>query len=174
MFKNPDDPFPADVYRRLARRLRDELPPRPNESAEDRTRRETSLIAVIASLAPANDAEADAVLGYVLASEAAHEWLHRVQIAGTSLEQAYEYRNKAIAETRKAEKALKLLLRLQKARRLLEADNRTGNRASNQRPAPAASADKAKPTAQPKPTGRSSAEIASLWATLPQDNRTVH
>ncbi len=114
------------------------------------------------------------MLRYVLASEAAHEWLHRVQAAGTSLQQAFEYRNKAIAETRKAEKALKLLLRLQKGRRQLEADNKAGNRASNQRPAPAASPDKARRPAQPKHPSRSSAEIARLWATLPQENRTIH
>lgn len=118
----PDEPNPlahqlaADAYRHLVRTLSLALLC-PGDSPEDRRRSDRAAIATIAAFAPANPAEAEVGAQFVVASE---QWMHCLRLAqapGATPEQAMKWRDEAIHMMRQASSALRLLLRLQEARR---------------------------------------------------------
>ena len=124
--------LPADAYWHLVRTLRLTLPPPPGANPEeaDVLRRDHAAIARIAALAPANAAEADVAAQFVAASEQWKECLRLAQQPDTSPQWAAKCRAKAAAMMRQANSAMRLLLRLQAARRKLEADNAACDRAA--------------------------------------------
>ena len=115
--------LPADAYYHLIRTLCLTLPPPLGDNPDDLARRNHAAIARIAALAPANAAEADVAAMFVAASEQWKECLRLAQAPDTTPEWAAKCRAQAIGMMRQANSALRLLLRLQDARRKLEADN---------------------------------------------------
>jgi hypothetical protein len=114
--------LPADAYYHLVRTLLLTLPPPPTDAPEDMIRRNHAAIARIAALVPANAAEADVAAQYVAASEQWKDCLRLAQLPDTKPDWAAKCRAQASSMMRQANSALRLLLRLQEARRKLEAD----------------------------------------------------
>ncbi len=121
--------LPADAYWHLVRTLRLTLPPPPgvNPGPEDLARRDRAAIARIAALAPANAAEADVAAQFVAASEQWKDCLRLAHQPDTTPEWAAKCRAQAAAMMRQANSALRLLLRMQQARRKLEAVDATAD-----------------------------------------------
>jgi hypothetical protein len=131
--------LPADAYWHLVRTLRLTLPPPPGDGPDDLLRRDHAVIARVAALAPANAAEAELAGQLVAASEQWKDCLRLANVAETSEprraaseapakagvgpEWAAKCRAQALGMMRQANSALRLLLRMQDARRKLEADN---------------------------------------------------
>ncbi len=124
----PESQLPADAYWHLVRTLRLTLPPPPDESPEALSRRDHAAILRIAALAPANAAEADVAAQFVAASEQWKDCLRLAQAPETTPEWAAKCRAQALGMMRQANGALRLLLRLQQARRRLEADSAAADR----------------------------------------------
>ncbi len=122
------DRLPVDAYYHLVRTLRLTLPPPPTDSAEDSLRRDHAAIARVAALAPANAAEADLAAQFVAASEQWKDCLRLAQRPETTPEWAAKCRAQAMGMMRQANGALRLLLRMQQARRKLAADNTAADR----------------------------------------------
>jgi hypothetical protein len=122
--------LPADAYYHLVRTLRLTLPPPPADTPEDLARRDHAAIARVAALAPANAAEADVAAQHVAAAEQWKECLRLAQLPETAPEWAMKCRAQALAMMRQANGALRLLLRMQQARRKLDADNTAADRAA--------------------------------------------
>ena len=125
-----DYQIPADAYWHLIRALRLALPPPPGDSPDDLRRRDHAAIAGIAALAPANAVEAEMAAQFVAASAQRKDWLRLAQLPDAGPERAAECRARAASMMRQANSALRLLLRLQEARRKLEADSAACNRAA--------------------------------------------
>ena len=115
--------LPGEAYYHLIRMLRLALPPPPTDSAEALLRRDHAAIARIAGLCPADAAEADVAAQFVAAAEQWKECLRLAQEPETTREWAAKCRAQAAGMMRQSNSALRLLLRLQDARRKLEADN---------------------------------------------------
>ena len=124
------DQLPADAYWHLIRTLRLTLPRPPGDSPDDLRKRDHAAIACVAALAPGNAAEAKLAARFVAASEQSDDCLRLVQTRETTPEWATKCRAQAIGMMREANSALRLLLRLQEARRKLEADNVACDRAA--------------------------------------------
>ncbi len=122
--------LPVDAYFHLVHTLRLTLPPPLSDSAEDLARRDHAAIARIAALVPANAAEADMAAMFVAASEQWKDCLRLAQLPETKPEWASKCRAQALAMMRQANGALRLLLRMQNARRKLEADDAARDRAA--------------------------------------------
>ncbi len=142
--------LPADAYWQLVHTLRLTLPPPLGDSAEDLLRRDHAAIARIAALAPANAAEADVAAQFVAASEQWKDCLRLAQLPETlprapkrgtpdghparstdfsgCPEWAAKCRAQAIAMMRQSQSALRLLLRMQDARRKVEKDGAAADR----------------------------------------------
>ena len=115
------DQLPADIYDYVVRTLRLTLPPPLSDSPEDRARRDGAVIAWIAALCPANLAEAVAAVQHVVASEYSMECLRQASHPELSLPGALRCRAEASSLMRRAQSALRLLLRMQAARQKTEA-----------------------------------------------------
>jgi hypothetical protein len=116
--------LPADAYWHLVHTLRLTLPP-PGDPGhppgpEDLLRRDRAAIARVA--------EADLAAQFVAASEQWKECLRLAQAPETTPDWAGKCRAQALAMMRQANATLRLLLRLQQARRKLEGDNAAGDR----------------------------------------------
>jgi hypothetical protein len=121
--------LPVDAYYHLVRTLRLILPPPgPNPTPEDFARRDHAAIARIAALAPANAAEADLAAQFVAASEQWKDCLALAQAPETSPAWQLKCRAQALGMMRQSQSALRLLLRLQAARRKLEANTEACDR----------------------------------------------
>src|SRR5437763_11850927 len=119
-----DYQLPADAYYHLVRTLRLTLPPPPGNGPDDLRRRDHAAIAGVAALAPANAAEAKLAAQFVAASEQWNDCLRLAQLPETTPDWAGKCRAQALSMMRQANSALRPLLRMQEARRKLEADNR--------------------------------------------------
>jgi hypothetical protein len=113
----------SDGYYHLIRTLQLTLPPPPTDNPEELLRRDRGAIARIAALAPANAAEADVAAQFVAASEQWKDCLRLAQLPETKPEWAAKCRAQAVSMMRQSQSALRLLLRMQDARRKLEADH---------------------------------------------------
>ena len=119
----PASQLVRDSYRHLVLTLRAALPtPVPN-TPEALSRRDHAAIAEVASLRPANPAEAALAAQYVAANAQAMDTLGRARSAGTDHDLARKCAARAIDMMRQAEGAIQLLLRVQAARQDIEADN---------------------------------------------------
>jgi hypothetical protein len=124
------DNLPANTYHYLIHSLDRSLPSLPTDSPEDTARRLHSAIERIASLCPANAAEADIATLYVAASEQAKECFRLAQQPDISFLGAMKCRTQASSMMREARGSLNLLLRMQAARQKTEADSKTRDRAA--------------------------------------------
>ena len=122
--------LPAEAYYHLVRKLRLTLPPPAGDSPDELLKRDHAAIARIAALAPGNAVEADVAAQYVAASEQWADCLRLAQAPETTPEWQPKCRAQALGMMRQANSALRLLLRLQEARRKLEADNVACDRAA--------------------------------------------
>lgn len=120
----------ADAYHHLVHTLRLALPPPVTASPEDRRRRDHAAIACVAAFAPANAAEAELAAQFVAAEEQSKHCLRLAQLPETTPELAAKCRAQAAGMMRQTNSALRLLLRLQQARRRLEADSAACDRAA--------------------------------------------
>ena len=122
--------LPADAYWHLIRTLRLTLPRPPGDSPDDLRKRDHAAIACVAALAPGNAAEGKLAARFVLASEQSDDCLRLAQTPETTREWAAKCRAQALSMMRESNSALRLLLRLQEARRKLESDNVACDRAA--------------------------------------------
>jgi hypothetical protein len=122
--------LPADAYYHLVRTLCLTLPPPPSDSPDALAQRNHAAITRIAALVPANAAEADVAALYVAASEQWKDCLRLVQLPETTPERALKCRAQALSMMRQAERALRLLLKLQEAREKREANSAGCNSAA--------------------------------------------
>ncbi len=122
--------LPPDAYHHLIRTLRLTLPPPLGDSPDDLVRRDHAAVARIAALAPANAAEAEMAAQFVAASEQWKDCLRLAQEPATTPQWAAKCRAQAISMMRQANSALRLVLRMQEARRKLEADHAARDRAA--------------------------------------------
>lgn len=125
-----DYQLPADAYRHLIRTLRRTLPPPPGDSPDDLQKRDHAAIACVAALAPGNAAEGKLAARFVAASEHSDDCLRHARTPETTPEWAAKCRAQALGMMREANSALRLLLRMQEARRKLEADHVACDRAA--------------------------------------------
>ena len=112
----------ADAYYHLVSTLCLALPPPPSDHPDDLTRRNHAAVARIAALVPVNAAEADLAAMFVAASEQWKDCLRLAQRPETTPEMPAKRRAQAIGMMREAQGALRLLLKLQEARRKRDAD----------------------------------------------------
>jgi hypothetical protein len=124
------DNLPANTYHYLIHSLDRSLPSLPTDSPEDIARRLHSAIERIASLCPANAAEADIATLYVAASEQAKECFRLAQQPDISFLGAMKCRAQASSMMREARGSMNLLLRMQAARQKTEADSKARDRAA--------------------------------------------
>jgi hypothetical protein len=125
------DLLPAQVYRELRYKLRNNLPEPPTGDPADVERRLHSAIAEIAAYTPAGAAELNLARRYVEAAEAADECLRLAhQAARENSPNATKLRAQSASFMRQAQGYHTRLLRLQNERRKLEKDPRAANRAA--------------------------------------------
>jgi len=106
----------ADTYHHLIHTLCLALPLPLTDSPDDLARRSHAAVTRIAALVPANAAEADLAAMFVAASE---QWKNRLRLAElpeTTPELAAKCRAQGLGTMRQAERALRLLVKLQDAR----------------------------------------------------------
>jgi hypothetical protein len=113
----------------LVRTLRLTLPPPPADSEEDLTQRDHSAVARIASLGPANEAEADLAAAFVAASEQWKDCLREARNPQAFPGIRAGYRAQAAMMMRQSLSALRTLLHAQAARLKVEANAAARNRA---------------------------------------------
>jgi len=125
------DLLPAQVYRELKSKLRDNLPAPPSGDPADVERRLHSAIAEIAAYAPAGAAELNLARRHVEAAEAADECLRRAyQADRENSPDAMKRHAQAASYMRQAQGYHTRLIRLQNERRKLEKDPRAASRAA--------------------------------------------
>lgn len=119
----PTSQLLRDSYRQLVLTLRAALPtPIPN-TPEAVSRRDYAAIAEVASLHPANPAEAAIAAQYVAANAQAMDFLGRARSAGTDRDLGLKFGARAIDMMRQAQGAIQLLLQVQATRQNIDADN---------------------------------------------------
>lgn len=127
--ENPAATFPKAVYYELVRTLRGKLPPPETDAPEDVLRRDQAAIAQVAALVPANAAEAYQAATYVASNAYAMDC---IELARTTQDpdKARQCGAQCASVMRQAQGALRNLLRMQEARRKLEANNVATDRAA--------------------------------------------
>ena len=111
------------AYHHLVFTLGTTLPPPPTDSPENRDRRDSSAIAQVAALLPANAAEATLAAQYVAACAQSMDVLRLANQPGMDPSLALKCAAQAASMMRQAQSALRLLLRAQAVRQKREADS---------------------------------------------------
>ncbi len=179
--------LPADAYWHLVRTLRLALPPPVSDYPEAWLRRDRAAIARIAALAPANAAEAELAAQFVAASEQWKDCLRLANVAqtseppkapgesrGSSPAWAQKCRAQAHAMMRQSLAALRLLLRMQEARRKPEADNACDRLAGTEPCAIGPMAEAPAPADPPVPEASPARPDLHRVAAQPFDHPTVN
>jgi hypothetical protein len=122
--------LPRDAYYTAIHTLRGSLPPPVTDAPDDVIRRDNAAIAQVASLLPANAAEAELAAQYVAACAQAMECLREARDPAAPLGFVVQCRTHAASMMRQSQGALRLLLRLQAVRQQREADAAATERAA--------------------------------------------
>jgi hypothetical protein len=122
--------LPRDAYHHLAYTLHRSLPRSASDTPDDLARRDHAAIARITSLLPANAAEASLAAQYVATDAHALDCMDLAQQPGLDPVMAAKCRAQSLGMARQSLSALRLLLRLQSLRRIMEADPAAADRAA--------------------------------------------
>jgi hypothetical protein len=122
--------LPRDAYHHLAYTLHRSLPRSASDTPDDLARRDHAAIARITSLLPANAAEASLAAQYVATDAHAMDCMDLAQQPGLDPVMAAKCRAQSLGMARQSLSALRLLLRLQSLRRIMEADPAAADRAA--------------------------------------------
>jgi len=122
--------LPRDAYHHLVFTMRRSLPRSASDTPEDLARRDHAAIAQVACLLPANAAEAALAAQFVATNAHSLACMDHAQAPGLDPLQAMQSRAQSLSMARQSLSAMRMLLRLQTARRAMEADPAAADRAA--------------------------------------------
>ncbi len=114
--------LPREAFAEIILVLRGALPPPMTDNPADEARRDRAAMAAVAALRPENAAEGRLAAQFVAADAWALDCLRLAKEKRREIEFAYKCRAQAMSLMREAKSSLRLLLKLQAARRVVEAD----------------------------------------------------
>jgi hypothetical protein len=121
--------LPREAFQEIILILRGALPPPVSDDPADEIRRDQAAMAGVAALQPENAAEGRLAAQFVAADAWAMDCLRLAQERRLELEIARKCRAQAMSLMREGKSALRVLLRLQAARRARESDAAAAERA---------------------------------------------
>ncbi len=122
--------LPREAFQEIILTLRSALPPPLSDDPADLARRDRAAMAAVAALLPTNGAEGRLAAQFVAADAWAMDCLRLAGERKREFDVARKCRAQAMSLMREAKSALRVLLRLQAARRQMEADENAANRAA--------------------------------------------
>jgi hypothetical protein len=122
--------LPREAFHEIILILRGALPPPLGDDPGDLVRRDRAAMAAVAALGPTNAAEGRLAAQFVAADAWAMDCLRLARERRLELEIARKCRAQAMSMMREGKSALRVLLRLQAARRAIEEDEAAAGRAA--------------------------------------------
>jgi hypothetical protein len=122
--------LPREAFQEIILILRGALPPPLSDDPADWARRDRAAMAAVAALWPENAAEGRLAAQFVAADAYAMDCLRLAKERRLELEIARKCRAQAMAMMREGKSALRVLLRLQAARRAIEENEEAAGRAA--------------------------------------------
>ncbi len=122
--------LPREAFHEIILILRAALPPPVSDDPADEVRRDRAAMAAVAALQPANGAEGRLAAQFVAADAWAMDCLLLAGERKREFEVARKCRAQAMSLMREGKSALRVLLRMQAARRAVEGDEEAAGRAA--------------------------------------------